>query len=119
MTRHKDSLLVVLALGLSALVGYFDLHSDDAGIIAGFLVAGAFALGVLQPHAAWRWGLVVGLGVPVVHMLARVVGYELVYVGNQNDLSLWIMPVLFALAGAYAGVLVRQTVDSAFNYRQK
>ncbi len=72
MTR-KDWLTGGLALTFGALLGYIDLNSKEVQLPMFCLLLFSFTLGVCQPKAAWRWGVLVGLSLPVSYFLAFAV----------------------------------------------
>ncbi len=67
--NRLDLLWLTAALGLGLLVAWFDLHTDDTGIIAGLLLVFGGLLGMGRPAGAWRWALALGVCIPVVEML--------------------------------------------------
>jgi len=52
-------------------------------ILVGLIAASAFVVGVIEPRAAWRWALLIALGVPVVEVIASVAGLQAPY-AQQN-----------------------------------
>lgn len=117
MERHRDKALIVLALALSVLVGYADLHTDDMFILVGLIAACAFVLGFVQPRAAWRWGILVGLGAPLAEAVAFAAKLPAPYAPQSLQAPalflIFALTTLIALGGAYAGVLLRRTVAAS------
>lgn len=89
--------LPAIALALGALVTYVDTRPswDDTGVTAGFLLLAAGLLGLLGPERPWRWGLALGLWIPLLAIF------------RENDYSTMVA-LAIAMAGAYAGALVRR-----------
>lgn len=101
MTR-KDG----LALMFGALLGYIDLNSSEVFLPMVCLLLFAFTLGAFQPKAAWRWGLLIGLGVPSAYAVASLIQLPPSDAPAQ-PLTLTVL-VIPALAASYAGVLVNR-----------
>ena len=59
----------------AAIAGAVDLNNDEPQ--AAVIVISVFAglLGFIQPGKAWRRALIVGLGVPIVYLIATAPGY--------------------------------------------
>ena len=95
MTR----LLLVVAIALGLLIGYFDSRPnwDDAGITALAIVVACGLFSVASPRYPWLWALAVGVWIPAF-------GIAL----SRNFGSL--LALVFAFAGAYAGLAFRRLV---------
>ncbi|MEJ7813052.1 MAG: hypothetical protein WKG32_21745 [Gemmatimonadaceae bacterium] len=92
-----------LALGLSAAA--IDLASNSRLPHVILLLAGCYTLGAAVPRAAWRWGLVAGLCVPLVTAL---LGFPHPYAYDHGDVWYPLIPsVIIALTGASLGRRVR------------
>jgi hypothetical protein len=93
-------LAVALVLGLCA--GWVDLHNDEVQATVLVIVVSAGALGFLAPRSAVLAGLVVGLGVPIAHLYARLTEFALPYpVHNYAESFIALVPaVLTAVIGA-------------------
>ena len=87
-------LVVAVALGLS--IAYMDSRPnfDDAGVTAGALLVSAAMLGMIGPQRPWLWALGVGIWIPLQGIALK------------HDFTMLIV-LLFPLAGAYLGRLVR------------
>ena len=108
LRAYDDPLQRYLYLGavlISGFTGYIHLRTDADRLVILLLVAGCFACGIARPAGAWRWALIVGLGIP----LAMLVGHG-VPAGSlsRRDVDLPLpAPLIPALLGAYSGALVR------------
>ena len=95
---------LVLLCGVAAgiALGYIDSRPgwDDTGVMAGTLLLVTFLLGALAPHRPWAIALAVGIWIPLFGILA-----------SRNYGSL--LALAFALAGAYAGSLLRRAMSPA------
>ncbi len=93
-------LLLVLAALAGALIGLIDLSSDVRWPQLAGLAAVAATFGWRAPNWPWRWGLVVGLGVPLAVLSSLSWGpYEY----DHLD-ALYALPVTVVAAFAGAGV---------------
>jgi len=92
------------------LLARFELHTDDAGVVAFFIVAITFVLGCLHPRHAWQWALLVGPAVPVADALFPAKPHVLHALGDLALLAAFV--VVLGLAGSYAGVLARRVFSS-------
>ncbi len=101
---------VLLAPLLGLLAGSLYLHTENWQGLALFLlscVIGAGLLGSLQPKGAWAWGLLIGIGLSFVHLIAQATGSVLpchVY------LSAAVLAEASALVGASSGVALLTTI---------
>ena len=59
----------LIALVFSMLLGYVDIHSDDVPPSLVLLLVPPFFLAWAQPKRPWVWGLLIGAGVPIAHIL--------------------------------------------------
>lgn len=102
-TLRTTALAVALGLG----IGWLDLHTTEVtATILALLLAG-LVLGIAQPRAAWRWAVVLALGLPAM----AAVGYQLQMRTAEPirlDLRIALVALGFALAGCYGGVLARR-----------
>jgi len=89
-------LLFLLALAVGLLIGWVDTRPtwDDAGITAAAILVTTAAFGAAMPKRAWLWALAVGSGIAALNIAQA---------GNFAALVAFV----FAFAGSYAGVLVR------------
>lgn len=91
------NIMLGIAVFVGLVIAYIDSRPtwDDTGITA-FSIFGACALfAVISPRRPWAWALAVGMWVPLAGILIS---------HNYGG----ILALLFAFAGAYAGMLVRR-----------
>ena len=106
-----DGGCAVLAALLGLAIGWLDIHTTEVSVTIVALLAAGLICGLLQPQAPWRWAVVIALGLPVVAAaarLARVVTPEPVRV----DPRIALVAAVFALAGCYAGAIIRRAVST-------
>lgn len=106
--QKRTILFYCMAFLVSAVIGYVDTHTrtDDNLPMVLILLSVAFLFGVIQPKHAWQWALIIGLGVPVSHLVGRMFGYRPPYLVEPNVMVTFIA-LIPAFIGAYLGVLAR------------
>ena len=102
-----NTVVVFLAVGLSMGIGWLDLHTTEVVVTIVPLLLAGLLLGLLQPTGAWRWGLLLAVGLPVMAVVARVLGASTAE-PIQMDPRIVLVAAAFALVGCYAGVAIRR-----------
>lgn len=103
------ALILILALLFGLLAGYVDIHNAEVQAAALIIVCAAGMLGIAAPRLALFSGVLVGLGVPIVHAIARAAEYPLPFAMNNYWQSF--IAVVPALIAAAIGALLRRGVD--------
>ena len=100
----------VLWIAAAAFLMRFESHSDDAGVIAFFILLATCLLGSLHPRHAWQWAFLVGPAVPAADLIfgSPHATFEL-----PDAAKLFVFVVAIGLVGAYLGVLLRKTLSAA------
>lgn len=101
--------MLAAALGLG--VGWLDLHTTEVTVTIVALVGTGLLLGVLEPKGAWRWAVLIALGLPIMAVGARLSGMHTAEPA-ELDPRIALVALGFALVGSYAGVLVRHAAGS-------
>src|SRR5512142_2366701 len=101
---RKDWVTAGLTLAFGALLGYIDLNSSEVQLPMFCLLLFSFTLGVCQPKAAWRWGVLIGLSLPVAYYVAAAVNLRAVD-PPRSPITLVVL-VIPALIAAYVGAAV-------------
>ncbi len=70
------------------------------------VVGGAFLLGLAAPAQPWRWAAIIGLAIPLKMLVAALAQ------GPAFDPRI-LVTLVFALAAAYAGALLRGSFSLA------
>jgi NO-binding membrane sensor protein with MHYT domain len=105
------TLALLLTVAAGVLVGVTDVRSPEVQGPVGVLFAAAFFLAAWHPEGAWRRGLMLGLSVPLAHLVAHVTGHALPYtVENPVTTLLAIVP---AMLGTVVGVGVSRLRQSS------
>lgn len=100
----------VLWIAAAAFLMRFELHSDDAGVIAFFILLSTCLLGSLHPRHAWQWAFLVGPAVPAADL---IFGSPHPPFQLADAAKLFVFVVAIGLVGAYLGVLLRKTFTAA------
>jgi CDP-diglyceride synthetase len=103
--RFKSAVPYLIALLFAALLGYVDIHSDDVPPSLILNTVPPFILAWAQPKRPWLWGLLIGVGVAVAHILAYYCGWKMNY---RNDIKGSFAALVPALLAAYAGAWVKR-----------
>ena len=114
MTRYHwqfDVLCVALAVIGGFLAGAVDFNNDEPQAAVIVIVAFTGLLGFIQPRRAWRWALIVGLGVPIVYLIASAMGYHAKSVGEPGWYAS-LIALIPAFISTYCGVLLRKTIST-------
>jgi hypothetical protein len=99
------ALAVILGLG----IGWLDLHTTEVIVTIFPLLLAGLLLGLLQPTAAWRWALLLTLGLPAMAVVGSVLGMRTAE-PIRLDPRIAVVAFLFALVSCYAGVAIRRIV---------
>ncbi len=96
------ALLLTVAAGV--LVGVIDVRSVEVQGSVGVLFAAAFFLAAWHPEGAWRRGLMLGMSVPLAHLVSSVTGHALPYTVDSPVSTL--LAVVPAMLGTMVGMAV-------------
>jgi hypothetical protein len=97
------ALATVLGLG----IGWLDLHTTEVVVTILPLLLAGLLLGLLQPTGAWRWALLLAVGLPAMAVVARVLGVSTTE-PIRLDPRIVLVAAAFALVGCYLGVAIRR-----------
>ena len=95
-----------IAIIFGIVIGWFDLHTTEVTVtIVSLLIAGII-LGLLQPNRAWRWSVLIVLGLPAMVIYVHLIGLQTTE-PSRIDIRIIFVSLMFALFGPYIGVLLR------------
>ena len=106
-----DVLYTAIALTGAAIAGAVDFNNDEPQAAVIVIIVFAGLLGLIQPRQAWRWALIVGLGVPIVYLIATELGHQ----SKSVPEPAWyasLIALIPAFFSAYCGVLLRKAIST-------
>ena len=104
-----DVVCFITALIGALMAGLTDFRNDEPQATVIVIAVFAGLLGFIRPRMAWRWALIVGLGVPIVYLLAIALGYQ----ARSAPEPGWyasLIALIPAFVSAYGGVLLRKVI---------
>jgi hypothetical protein len=107
-----DVLCLMLAVIGALIAGAVDFNNDEPQAAVIVIVAFAGLLGFVQPRKAWRWAIIVGLGVPVVYLIATALGYHSKSVPEPGWYAS-LIALIPAFISTYCGVLLRKILGTS------
>lgn len=107
-TAIHDTLGVLLSVAGAGLAGWIRLASPEPGQAVLWLVGNALIIGYFFPANAWRWGLLLTLGLPAAHLLGDWLP-GLPHTGQSGTLET-VYITLLALAPVLGAVLAGSTL---------
>jgi hypothetical protein len=110
--NNRDTIFYFLGTVLGALAGLVDVWVGDLLFTALLVLASCMLLGALRPERPWRWVVVVGVGVPVVNLLAYLILSKKPYRAQIYESFLAFLP---GVAGAYGGSFGRGVIRNIFS----
>ncbi len=98
-----------LIVGLSLLTGYADLHVYDRMLPLALVGGLSFLLGLSEPRRSVLWAVIMGLGLPAVHLASHLVDYS----STEGLGEVWAAFVAFgpAFLGAGLGAALNLTLS--------
>jgi hypothetical protein len=106
--RSAYDLVCAILAAVSGLgIGWLDLHTTEVITTIVSLFATGVVLGLLRPKAAWRWAVLIALGLPVMAAVAKLTRMHTAE-PIQLDPRVTLVALVFALLGSYMGALVRR-----------
>jgi hypothetical protein len=114
LSRYRwqfDVMCIAIAVLGGFLAGAVDFNNNEPQAAVIVIVVFAGLLGFIQPRKAWRWAIIVGVGIPVVYLIATALGYH----SNGVPEPGWyasLIALIPAFISAYFGVLVRKAITS-------
>lgn len=109
-----DIASTVLAAGLGLFAGWVDLHTTEVTATIVVLLAASLLMGVVQPKGAWRWALILALGLPAMVLVSRTRGLSTAE-PVRLDIRIVLVAFGFGLIGAYIGVAFRRGLAALFD----
>lgn len=111
-TWQATALYTSLALLCGLFAGWIDFQTTEIQATLLVVLIGSAALGFIQPRGAWRWAILIALGLPLAYSLFPLFGLLPKEQPNPGVYAT-LIALLPALVGAYGGVLIRRTIHSS------
>ncbi len=109
-TRGRpDTGFYVFAVFAGVFAGWIDIKVGDLLFTALLVLAPCMMLGLMRPHRAWRWAVVVGICVPVVELLGYLALTQRPYRAQIYESFLAFLP---GMVGSYGGAMLKQAVGN-------
>jgi len=108
-SSRQNAICTALAVAIGLGIGWLDLHTTEVVVTVLALVLAGFFLALLQPKGAWRWAVLLALGIPVMAVAGQVLRIRTAE-PIQMDPRIALVALGFALVGCYSGVVVRRTL---------
>jgi len=105
-SRH-NAICAALAVTLGLGIGWLDLHTTEVTVTILALLLGGLVLGLLRPTGAWRWAVLLVLGLPVMAAVGRLFHLRTAE-PIRFDPRIDMVALVFALIGCCGGVAVRR-----------
>ncbi len=103
-------LCAVLAAALGLGIGWLDLHTTEVIVTILALLSAGLVLGLLKPVGAWRWAILLALGLPAMAELGRLFGVRTPE-PIHFDPRVCLFALMVGFVGCFAGVAVRRIVS--------
>jgi hypothetical protein len=106
-----DSAIYLLGAGLGLVAGVLDVRLGDLLLTALFVLASTMLLGALRPERPWRWVVIVGAFVPILHLAAYLF---MTQKPDRAHIYESFLGFLTGIAGAYGGAMGRKGIHELF-----
>ena len=111
-SQRLTVICAVLALLGGLIAGAIDFNATEPQPAALLVLVFAGILGLIQPRSAWRWAIIVALGLPLAHLSLRQLGWQPRDAPEPGEYAT-LIALIPAFIGAYGGVLMRRVIQSA------
>jgi cyanate permease len=105
-----DELCFALAVIGAILAGAVDFNNDEPQAAVIVIVVFAGLSGFIQPKRAWLWAIIVGLGIPLIYLIATALGYHSRSVAEPGWYAS-LIALIPAFISAYCGALLRKVIS--------
>ena len=101
----------LLALLGGVIIGVIDFNATEPQPAALLVLIFASVLGFIQPRNAWRWAIIVTLGLPLAHLTLRQLGWQPRDPVSPGEYAT-LIALIPALIGVYGGVVLRRMTQA-------
>lgn len=113
-TWRATASCALLALVGGIVIGAIDFNATEPQPAALLVLIFAGLLGFAQPRNAWRWAIIVTLGLPLAHLTLRQLGVQPRDPVSPGEYAT-LIALIPAFIGAYGGVLIRHVTQRPQN----
>lgn len=110
-TKSFDWLFALLSFAGGLIAGWVDFNNDEPQATVIVVVLCAAILGFAQPKNAWRWAIVIALGIPLVYLIATAAGLQPRSLPEPGFYAS-LLALIPSFIAAYGGVLIRKIMSS-------
>ncbi len=100
------------AVGAAVVSGIIEMVQTNLLLTVIFILATGVAIGIVWWKQSWKYGLIIGLGVPIAIILAPVFGYHPATYAQPNAIVAF-AALLPGVTGAATGAMLRITYDQS------
>lgn len=114
ITRYRwqfDLLCMAMAVLGGFIAGAVDFRNGEPQAAVLVILVFAGSLGFVQPKKAWRWAVIVGLGLPAVYLISTALGYQSKSVAEPGWYAS-LIALIPAFLSTYGGVLLRKLISA-------
>jgi hypothetical protein len=105
-----SALLVMMTVVYGTVLGWLDVHGQSVQVPALFLFVTGALLAAANPDGAWRRALMLGLSVPLAHLIGQVTGIVMPHAVESYSVAF--LALVPAMAGSAAGAAARRARDA-------
>lgn len=69
---RQKAICTALAVAIGLAIGWLDLHTTEVIVTILALLLAGLLLGLVQPTAAWRWAVLLALGLPAMAVVGNL-----------------------------------------------
>lgn len=102
----RDLVCTAMAVAIGLVAGWIDLHVTEVIVTILTLLTSGLLLGLVQPKAAWRWAILIAIGLPIMEFIAIKFGLQTAEPVHP-DFRIVLPALVFTMLGAYVGVFIR------------
>jgi len=93
------------------IAGAVDFRNDEPQAAMLVILVFTGLLGFVQPRKAWRWAIIVGLGIPAYYLIATALGYHSISVPEPGWYAS-LIALIPAFISTYGGALLRKVISA-------
>ncbi len=109
-TRRSNAIAWITTIALAAVTAWLDLLIHDISISLVIVLAAAMLVGTIWRERAWRWAIVIGLSIPVPHLIRDT----LVHHDPLAPSLALVASFIPSFVGAYMGAFLNKMVSALF-----